>query len=123
MDSYSMIPDVEQFFNIKDFGQFWHDAMNVYNAFGFSDKLTDDERIAEISYIHEQFKKYVGSHMDAILKVKDSPENMLKVVEDLISKAPQKAKTRRELVYITIRDNWLLSFYWTVAAMLPGNEE
>ena len=123
MDSYSAIPDIEQFFNIKDFASFWIDAMSVYSGFGFTDKLTDDERIAEVTYIHEQFKKYVGSHMDQILKHKDSPENMKKVIEDLISKAPQKPKTRRELMYMSIRDQWLLSLYWTVAAMLPGSEE
>ena len=112
----------ENLFQVKSFEEIWFDIKQLYEAMGFSDKLTDKERIEEYTYISQQLRKYVSSKQDVVLS-KDTYGDMVLVLEDLIAKAPEYSSIRKELVYGFLRDHWLLEVYGALSRFMENDEE
>ena len=107
---------------MKSFEETWFTIKQMYETMGFSDKLTDKERIEEYTYISQQLRKYVSSKQDVVLS-KDTYGDMVLVLEDLIAKAPEYSMVRKELVYGFLRDHWLLEVYGALSRFMENDEE
>ena len=86
----------------------WQDLLRRYREMGFTDPLTDSQRIEEFTYIVEQVRKYIFSKEKSILSYSHDLNKMLAFVDELISKAPEKSLERKTLVYYALRDEWLV---------------
>jgi len=99
----------------------WMEIKQEYESLGFHDEITDEEMIFEFKYIAQQMRKYKFSHQDQIL-AKDSYEDMAAEVEGLIGKAEEYGKTRKEIVYNFLRDQWLYNLYNMLVRMSQMND-
>ena len=109
---------IERAFYMPNILGYWGDIQARYNMMGFTDKLTDKDKIEEYDYITRQLNKYISSHKVQITKSNDL-DTMLAVVEELHSKAPFEAKERKTLVYMAMRDSWLEGLYTLIGNMIP----
>lgn len=103
----------------------WPVMLKLYESLGFSDTLTDAQRIDEFCYIVEQYRKYIFSKQAIITKNPNDFEAMLAKVEDLIAKAPEPKRTddRKVIVYYSLRDGWLTNLYNTIALIIDERKD
>jgi hypothetical protein len=100
---------LDDMFKVYDINAWWPDYLREYEMLGFTDPISDDERIAEFNYILQEYRKYIFSHEALITEYAYNLPRMLVVVEDLIAKAPEFSNERKKIVYNRKRDNWLLN--------------
>ncbi len=93
-------------FRAKDFERMWFLLNDQYKALGFTDPLTDVERISEYKWIVQQLRKYMFSKQDIILGC-DSVDGMIEVVDNLIGSSAEYGDDRKKIVYNFMRDHWL----------------
>lgn len=103
-------------FAVADFEQAWYELNQLYSDLGFSDQLTDEQRIAEYKWITQQLRKYMGTKEQAVLSC-DSIQDMAATVEDMISKQREYGDTRQEVAYNFVRDHWLASVHSVLSQM------
>lgn len=108
-------------FRADSFEALWMELKQEYESLGFRDEITDAEMIAEFKYITQQLRKYMFSKQDLILG-RDTYEEMLAEVEQLIGKAPEYGDTRREIVYNFMRDHWLYGLYNVLSRLVHPEE-
>ena len=104
------------------FDQTWMEIMSEYNRLGFHDKISDEEMIDEFKYIAQQMRKYKFSKQDFIM-VNDTYEGMAEAVATLIGSAPEYGKTRKEIVYNFLRDQWLVNLHSLFLKMIEVNDD
>ena len=100
----------DNYFRLKSFESLWFDIKQTYETMGFTDKISDEEKIQEYTYISKQLHKYISTKQEGVL-AKDTYEEMVFAIEDLISRADEYASTRKEIVYNMLRDHWLLEVH------------
>ena len=93
-------------FRAKDFHGMWFIIKQNYEELGFSDPMTDQQKIDEYKWIVQQLRKYMFSKQDEIMAC-GSIEDMIDFVDMLIGKADEYAEERKKIVYNFIRDGWL----------------
>lgn len=93
-------------FRAKDFHGMWFIIKQNYEELGFSDPMTDQQKIDEYKWIVQQLRKYMFSKQDEIMAC-ESIEDMIDFVDMLIGKADEYAEERKKIVYNFIRDGWL----------------
>lgn len=123
MINQEQLEDIRDKFTLPAFSTMWPIIHQRYQAMGFQDHLSDKERINEYKYIVEQYRKYIAGHEKQILKYENNLEDMLKVIEELITKAPEVDIERKVLVYYTLRDDWLTDLYNAVILILQLKED
>ena len=123
MTTEAELEEIKDKFTLPSLSAMWPIISQRYKAMGFHDVLTDAQMIEEYKYVLMQYRKYVGSHEQEILKHINNLDDMLKVIEELIDKAPELDTQRKILVYNTIRDDWLTDIYNTVVSVLQAREE
>ena len=102
---------------------FWPLLMKKYSELGFTDPITDAQRIEEFNYIIEQTRKYVFREQKPIMAYEHDPVKMLAFVDELIEKAKEKGSDRKTLVYHALRDDWLLHLRGMIEMYLDYNKE
>ena len=102
--------DLEMLFNMPSFYNMFIILNSKYDELNFRDKLSDSERIAEYTWITQQYRKYISRQHDVILS-HDKLDDMLKEIEDMISKASEYGSNRKEIIYNSIRDEFLTNIY------------
>ncbi len=117
-----MDESLELLFRARDFEGMWGEINSMYQYLGFSDKLSDEERIAEYQWINKQLRKYMFSKEDAILG-KESNALRLQVVENLIGSGKEYGNDRKTLVYNFMRDHWLYEVYNVLSVLAASEEE
>ena len=105
------LAQIEDHFDVRDFVGMWPAISAKYEFMKFSDPLTDVQRIEEFSYIHEQLCKFISKKKTTFLKYADDPKKMQELVQQTLGSAKEKSLVRKELVYIALRDEWLVSLY------------
>jgi hypothetical protein len=105
---------IEEMFEPPSFIAYWHEIKSVYESMGFSDDLSDSQRIEEYSYIAEQVNKFVSSKKTQVLRHGDNLDRIEAEVEAIAAKLTDKASTRKQLVYIALRDSWVIQLHSNV---------
>ena len=99
--------------------EFYPTLSQWYDTFGFTDQITDAQRLAEYGQILQQFKKFVGSNRRAIADLADDTDKLTKYVKDLFPGQAEYPKTRVEIVYQALRN----SFINTLLGVIDGEDE
>ena len=113
---------IELLFRAADFESMWNALNNMYQYLGFTDKISDQQRIDEYKWIVQQLRKYMFTKQDSVMS-KDTVEEMIDVVVGLIGKADEYGRERKDVVYNFMRDHWLYEVRDTLMSMLVDVDE
>lgn len=93
-----------------------------YKDFEFSDELTDVMRLEEYASVYQQFKKFVGSKMAVIMGMQENLHSLQAFIEDQLDRADVYPKTRVEMVYNSLKIDWLKRVLNQVIAIIEEKE-
>lgn len=93
-----------------------------YKDFEFSDELTDVMRLEEYASVYQQFKKFVGSKMAVIMGMQENLHSLQAYVEDQLDRADVYPKTRVDMVYNSLKIDWLRRVLNQVVAIIEQKE-
>ena len=119
--------DVEQalkvmFIQIPYF-DFYPKISTKYKEFEFSDKLTDTEKLEEFASVYQQLRKFVGSKMSVVMGMQKQLHTLLSWVDDQLDKSDVYPKTRVDMVYNSLKVDWLRQVRNQVYALIEQREE
>lgn len=78
-----------------------------YKDFEFTDDLTDADRMEEFAQIYQQFKKFTGSKMSVVMGMQENLDSLAAWFSDQIDKSDVYPKTRIDMVYNSLKVDWL----------------
>jgi len=113
---------LELLFNMPSFYNMFIILNSKYKELDFKDDISDSERIAEYTWITQQYRKYISRQHDTILS-HDNLVDMLKEIEDMITKANEYGSNRKEIVYNAIRDEFLTNTYRIIEVWMTDTDE
>lgn len=102
---------LENLFKMNDFRSMYVLIDSIYRELNFSDKLTDEERIAEYKYVTQQLRKYISQRQDPFFKCGSNLDAMSSLVGEWLAKANEYGETRKDLAYNFLRDSWILEVW------------
>jgi len=105
-----------------DFYAIWTDLNQMYSELGFSDPMTDADRVREYTYIAQQLKKYIGSKKGRILAC-ESLSEMCDVVEGMMERTREYGTDRLDVAYNFYRDRWLANVYNVLSQIAVSEHE
>lgn len=115
-------PDVERalaiMFDTPSYFDFYSSISRKYKDFEFTDDLSDNERLDEYAQVYQQFRKFVGSKMATVMGKQEHLDSILVWVEDQIKRSDIYPKSRVEMVYTSLKLDWLRSVGNQVAALM-----
>ena len=115
-------PDVERvlavMFDTPSYFDFYSSISRKYKDFEFSDELSDNERLDEYAQVYQQFRKFVGSKMSTVMGMQEHLDSILVWTEDQIRRSDVYPKSRVEMVYTSLKLDWLRSVGNNVAALM-----
>lgn len=115
-------PDVERaltvMFNTPSYFDFYSSISRKYKDFEFADSLSDNERLDEYAQVYQQFRKFVGSKMSTVMGMQEHLDSILVWVEDQVKRSDIYPKTRVEMVYTSLKLDWLRSVGNQVAGLM-----
>jgi hypothetical protein len=100
------IAELEGAFVPRDYQSMWFQLNAKYKSLGFSDAISDEQRIREYEYIVKQFRKYISSQKDTFMECRNA-EDMLALINDRLDNAKEYGSSRSDLVYNFVKDDWL----------------
>lgn len=109
-EAYGRI-DVEEslkvMFDTPAYFDYYPTISRKYKDFEFTDDLTDTERLEEYAQVYQQFKKFVGSKMSTVMGMQENLDSLMAWLENQIEKSDVYPKTRVEMVYNSLKVDWL----------------
>ena len=108
-------------FRARDFESMWFSIKDIYDNLGFTDALTDQQRIDEYKWIVQQLRKYMFSKQDQVLSC-DNVEGMINTIDSYIASAEEYGDERKKVVYNFMRDHWLYEVRNHLVGMLMDME-
>lgn len=118
--------DVEQalkvMFVTPSYLDYYPTISRKYKDFEFTDELTDAERLEEYASVYQQFKKFVGSKMTVVLGMQEDLHHLRAWIDDQIERSDIYPKTRVDMVYNSLKIDWLNKVANQVYAIIEQNE-
>lgn len=118
--------DVEQalkvMFAMPSYLDYYSTISRKYKDFEFTDELTDSERLEEYASVYQQFKKFVGSKMTVVLGMQENLYALKEWVGDQIARSDIYPRTRVDMVYNSLKIDWLNKMANQVYAIIEQNE-
>lgn len=93
-------------FDLRGFEEMWYLVNQAYQACGFSDSLSDSDRITEYKWVMQQLRRFVTQHKDGLLDQDQGLEGIAWAAE-IVKSRMEYGGTRKEIVYGIMRDRWL----------------
>lgn len=93
-----------------------------YKDFEFSDELTDSERMEEFASIYQQFKKFIGSKMAMVMGMQENLHSLKAFLNDQLERSDVYPKTRVDMVYNSLKVDWLRKVLNQVIAIIEEKE-
>lgn len=90
----------------RDFQSMWFALNAKYEALAFKDDISDSIRIQEYKYIVQQFRKFISGQHDVFMGCVSADE-MLQLIDNILTNATEYGKERKEIAYNFVRDDWL----------------
>lgn len=116
----------DEAFAVPDFIQLWPEIQRQYNDLGFTDTLTDEERIREYNWIVQQLRKVISTKQGQIQSYAEDLPKMLEVLEDFKRKNRSRDTAyvdRKHLVLGVLRDQWVNSFIVNISIEIEQSKE
>ena len=105
-------------FDTPSYFDFYSSISRKYKDFEFSDELSDNERLDEYAQVYQQFRKFVGSKMSTVTGMQEHLDSILVWTEDQIRRSDVYPKSRVEMVYTSLKLDWLRSVGNNVTALM-----
>ena len=115
------IKDICDNFAVYTFTDCYFRLRALWDLYSFTDQLSDAEMIAELRKVYTDFKRYIFSKESVVMKHKHNLSAMLETVMELQAKTSDKATDRAELMYNSLRDEWLNQLHSAIVDTM--NEE
>ena len=116
------LPDVERalgvMFQTPPFYDYYPTIAQKYKWFGFTDELTDEQRLAEFAEIYQQFRKFVGSKQAAVMGRSEALESLLVYLQDQVERCDLYPRSRVEMVRNSLKVDWLKGCINQVSALI-----
>lgn len=111
-----------ELFTLRGFQHMYSLINAYYSQYGLGIGLSDDERIEEYQWITKQLRKYVSTKQDEILECGGNLDEMRARVHDMLSNAVEYGGSRREQMYIFVRDNWLRELLGGIEMLMEDDD-
>ena len=109
--------------SVPSFVSLWPEIDRVCKELGFTDVLSDIERIKEYKYISDQLGKMASRCYSKFWPMRNDKEKLLANIEDSMNtRSSVNADERKKVVYLTMRENWYVSLWHIVAMSLAENQ-
>lgn len=105
-------------FQTPAYFDFYGSISRKYKDFEFSDELSDTERLEEFAQIYQQFRKFVGSKMAVVMGMQENLGSLIAWYRDQLEKSDVYPKTRVEMVYNSLKVDWLQRCLGQVANLI-----
>lgn len=76
----------------------------------------------EFASIYQQFKKFIGSKMAVVMGMQENLHSLKSFIEDQIDRSDVYPKTRVDMVYNSLKVDWLRQVLNQVAAIIEQKE-
>lgn len=123
-------------FNVPDLAQLWPEIHQYYKDMGFRMPLTDmdtgvvltdNQVIEEYQWIYSQYSKFIGTKREPWLTISSDLNVLLENIKDAIEKSSKTPANRKELVYQTLRNQWLANTWnhvaWIIEQLMEEEED
>ena len=94
-------------FQTPAYFDFYGSISSKYKDFEFSDALSDCDRMDEYAQIYQQFRKFVGSKTAVVMGMQENLGSLVAWFDDQLDKSDVYPKTRVEMVYNSLKVDWL----------------
>lgn len=109
-------------FAMPPYFDFYPVISRKYKDFEFSDELTDSERMEEFASIYQQFKKFIGSKMAVVMGMQENLHSLKAFLDDQLERSDVYPKTRVDMVYNSLKVDWLRKSLNQVTAIIEEKE-
>lgn len=109
-------------FEMPAYFDFYPSISRKYKDFEFSDELTDAERLEEYASVYQQFKKFVGSKMAVVMGMQENLLSLATFIDDQLEKSDVYPKSRIDMVYNSLKVDWLRRVRNQVASIIEQRE-
>lgn len=109
-------------FEMPAYFDFYPSISRKYKDFEFSDELTDSERLEEYASVYQQFKKFVGSKMAVVMGMQENLLSLAAFIDDQLEKSDVYPKSRIDMVYNSLKVDWLRRVRNQVASIIEQRE-
>lgn len=109
-------------FDTPAYFDFYSTISRKYKDFEFSDNLTDAERLEEFAAIYQQFKKFVGSKMATMMGMQENLFSLRAFIDDQLQRSDVYPKTRVDMVYNSLKVDWLRQAWNQVVSIIDQKE-
>ena len=109
-------------FEMPAYFDFYPSISRKYKDFEFSDELTDAERLEEYASVYQQFKKFVGSKMSVVMGMQENLLSLATFIDDQLEKSDVYPKSRIDMVYNSLKVDWLRRVRNQVASIIEQRE-
>lgn len=122
-EAEELVESFNLLFEPEDLVGMWPAIKSAYETFGFTDKISDRDKIDEYKYINTQLRKYIGSNEAKLKKNVGNWIAVSKDVQDIVAKIEDKNDDRKSIVYSYLRNSWLTQVYVLVETIVEVMEE
>ena len=91
--------------------------------FGFTDDMTDAQKLEEAKWVPEQFRKFTNTKRRSFEKFKESPMMLSTAIGEALKDSQEYAMDRKHMLYNYMRDEWLRMFNAIVMEYVDMNED
>ena len=109
-------------FEMPAYFDFYPSISRKYKDFEFSDELTDAERLEEYASVYQQFKKFVGSKMAVVMGMQENLLSLATFIDDQLEKSDVYPKSRIDMVYNSLKVDWLRRVRNQVVSIIEQRE-
>lgn len=109
-------------FEMPAYFDFYPSISRKYKDFEFSDELTDAERLEEYASVYQQFKKFVGSKMAVVMGMQENLLSLAAFIDDQLEKSDVYPKSRIDMVYNSLKVDWLRRVRNQVVSIIEQRE-
>ena len=109
-------------FEMPAYFDFYPSISRKYKDFEFTDELTDSERLEEYASVYQQFKKFVGSKMAVVMGMQENLLSLAAFIDDQLEKSDVYPKSRVDMVYNSLKVDWLRRVRNQVTSIIEQRE-
>lgn len=124
-EEYGMV-DVEQalrvMFDTPAYFDYYPTISRKYKDFEFTDELTDTERMEEFASVYQQLRKFIGSKQAVIMGMQENLWSLKAFIDDQLEKSDVYPKSRVDMVYNSLKVDWLRRVANQVASIIDQKE-
>jgi hypothetical protein len=111
----------------RDFVASWETLLSIYDQMGFTDSITDAQRIEEFKYVIHETNRFLSRIRGALRKATDMEAAVEVLRRAYGSNDSQAPWERRSLVFMRLKQDWVVArvneLEQTIRTMMMGDTD